>query len=92
MCIIICSTLTEQYGDRMAAAFHRQDVIGWIARCVLQSPETIFEYHKDIQGAPPAHVERHLPPRISLRLQASKRVCIAFSLGMVPSSFGAIVL
>ncbi|XP_050686434.1 sphingomyelin phosphodiesterase 4-like isoform X2 [Eriocheir sinensis] len=66
--------LNTKYGDRMAAAYHRQDVIGWIARRVLQSPDTIFEYHKDVQGAPPAHTERHLPPRISLRLQASKRV------------------
>lgn len=58
----------------MATAYHRQDVIGWIARCILQSPETIFEYHKDAQGAPPARTVRHLPPRISLRTQASKRV------------------
>lgn len=76
----------------MAAAYHRQDVIGWIARRVLQSPDTIFEYHKDVQGAPPAHTERHLPPRISLRLQASKRVSIVLDFGMLPSIFGAVVL
>lgn len=63
----------------MVATYHRQDVIGWLARRILQGPETIFEYHKDVQGVPPSRVERHLPPRLSLRTQASKRVRTSLS-------------
>lgn len=58
----------------MTAAYHRQDLIGWVARRILQGPETVFEYHKDSPGALASRRGRHLPPRLSLRVQASKRV------------------
>ena len=67
-------TWSAQYGDKMVTAYHRQDLIGWVARRVLQGPETIFEYHKDYPDAPASRRGRQLPPRLSLRAQASKRV------------------
>ena len=66
----------------MTTAYHRQDLIGWLARHILQGPETVFEYHKDFPDAPASRRGRHLPPRLSLRAQASKRV----SIGVLESS------
>ncbi|XP_045108439.1 sphingomyelin phosphodiesterase 4-like isoform X2 [Portunus trituberculatus] len=85
----LCLILNSKHGDKMMTVYHRQDLIGWVARHVLQGPETIFEYHKDSPDAPAFRKGRHLPPRLSLRAQASKRILsYELAMGLVLHLFG----
>lgn len=61
----------------MNRAYTRQDPLGYVARLVLRGPEIIHEYHKDPLASPThTRTARQLPPRLSLRFQASKQVSV----------------
>ncbi|KAK8396021.1 hypothetical protein O3P69_005241 [Scylla paramamosain] len=85
----LCLILNTKYRDKMMTSYHRQDLVGWLARCILQGPETVFEYHKNSPDAPDCRRGCHLPPRLSLRAQASKRVlCYELAVGFLLHLFG----
>ncbi|KAK7083223.1 sphingomyelin phosphodiesterase 4, neutral membrane (neutral sphingomyelinase-3) [Halocaridina rubra] len=75
--------LNTKYGQKMAALYSRGDLVGWMVRLILKAPERVYEYHKSSWGSPHSRMHKDLPPRLSLRFQASKHVIgyeVAFSL------------
>ncbi|XP_042231611.1 sphingomyelin phosphodiesterase 4-like isoform X2 [Homarus americanus] len=64
--------INSKYGTDMIGLYSREDIVGYFAKLILKAPETVYEYHKNSSGSPHTRVAKHLPPRISLRFQASK--------------------
>ena len=63
-----------KYKNEIVNWFYRRDLLGSIARVILNPPTTIYEYHKSINDSPHKRVPKDLPPRIDLRIIANKRV------------------
>lgn len=64
--------MNTKYGQKMQELYSRGDMVGFIAKILLKGPEKVFEYHKNTSGSPHVRVVKDLPPRLSLRYQASK--------------------
>ncbi|XP_066958280.1 sphingomyelin phosphodiesterase 4 isoform X3 [Macrobrachium rosenbergii] len=66
--------MNSKYGQKMKELYFRGDLVGFFLRLLLKAPETVFELHKNSAGSPHSRVKKDLPPRLSLRFQASKHV------------------
>ncbi|XP_068246090.1 sphingomyelin phosphodiesterase 4 isoform X4 [Palaemon carinicauda] len=66
--------INSKYGQKMKELYFRGDLVGFLLRLFLKAPETVFELCKNNSGSPHSRVRKDLPPRLSLRFQASKHV------------------
>ncbi|XP_045600324.2 sphingomyelin phosphodiesterase 4 isoform X1 [Procambarus clarkii] len=76
----LAALINSKYGKEMVSVYSRQDPVGYLAKVFLKGPETVYEYHKNSSGSPHSRIPKTLPPRLSLRFQASKHA-IGYELG-----------
>lgn len=75
--------INSKYQPEMVELYSRQDLVGYLTKMILRAPETVYEYHKNNNGFPHSRVTKDLPPRLSLRFQASRHTIgyeLAFAL------------
>lgn len=78
----IASRLNEMYGGQFSSCWNRNDLCGFIAREVLQTPCTIHTYVKDVTNHQNI-VSQELPARLSLRRLGSHAFVIWLTLGYI---------
>ncbi|CAH0701772.1 unnamed protein product [Spodoptera exigua] len=78
----IASRLNEMYGAQFESLWNRNDLCGFMAREVLQSPCTIQTYVKDVTNHQNI-VSQQLPARLSLRRLGTHAFVVWISIGYI---------